>query len=111
MLRLLRSVEGNLVFFVPPESESFQRRYRTAVHRQNAELFSEQVHTWGTCVLQPSFDYTDDDLPDAWHLRVERAPEFTRALVDQWLTACDAPGGPRRGDDARTSVTTRAGGS
>jgi hypothetical protein len=49
------------------------------------------VQTWGACLVTPQFAYTDEDLPDLWHLRPERSPEYTSTLVDAWLSTCKPP--------------------
>ena len=39
----------------------------------------------GAAELSP---YSDDDLPDFWHLRPERVAEYTRAVATAWLRTC-----------------------
>jgi len=89
LLRLIQEVGGHLVFFVPPESEVFRRGYRSPLRQQNVVIFAEQVRNWGACLIQPAFIYTDEDLPDLWHLRPESAAKFTQILANEWLDRCD----------------------
>jgi len=88
LVRLLQQVDGQLVFFVPPESEVFRRGYRTPVRQEDVVIFAEQVRKWGACLVKPAFQYTDEDLPDLWHLRIERAPAFTQRVAEEWLAQC-----------------------
>jgi hypothetical protein len=88
LVTLLHRVDGHLVFFPPPESEAFRRGYRSSLRQEDAAVFAEQVRRWGACLVQPSFTYTDEDLPDLWHLRPERSPAFATTLTDGWLTQC-----------------------
>jgi hypothetical protein len=105
MVRLLRDADGDVVFFVPPESETFQRGYRSAAHRANAARFAEHVRASNTCLLEPSFEYSDADLPDLWHLRLERTAEFTEALVNEWLTTCNSPATRTSAGHSRRAVS------
>jgi hypothetical protein len=84
----LQRVGGHLVFFVPPESDVFRRIHHTQWFREDAATFASQVQEWGACFLDPAFKYTDEDLPDLWHLRPDRSPAFTVRLADEWLTKC-----------------------
>ena len=88
MARLVRDAGGRLVFFEPPQSDVFMKGYRTAVRREDAAEFARQAREWGACVVRPAFGYTDDDLPDLWHLRPERVAEYTRAVALTWLDTC-----------------------
>jgi hypothetical protein len=91
LARLAQSAGGGLVFFEPPLSEAFLQGYRTKVRQEDAALFALQAREWGACVVRPAFTYSDDDLPDLWHLRPERVAEFTRAVAVAWIETCAAP--------------------
>jgi len=88
LVRLVRQVGGQVVFLEPPLSEPFQRAYRTPLRREDVAIFAQQAQDWGACLLETPFAYTDDDLPDLWHLRAELAPAFTRAAAQAWLARC-----------------------
>jgi hypothetical protein len=101
LVRLLRQVNGHVVFVSPPESEVMRRAFRSPVLQQNARAFAAEIRRWDSCYLRPAFNYTDEDLPDLWHLRPERSPEFSRLLADAWLTTCAVSG--RMDDPAANS--------
>lgn len=88
LVHVVRRVGGRVVFLAPPLIELIQRFYRKPVHREDAALFLKQAQDWGACVIVPTFAYTDDDLPDLWHLRSELAPAFTRSVAEAWLERC-----------------------
>jgi len=90
LVRLLQRVDGQLVFFVPPESEVFRRGYRTPLRQEELAIFAEQVRKWGACLVKPAFKYTDEDLPDLWHLRIELASAFTQMVAEEWLAKCES---------------------
>jgi hypothetical protein len=87
LVGLLHGRGGRVVFFVPPQSEVFLATYRTPLRLEDRRLFAEQARAWDAPLLDPDFSYDDRDLPDLWHLRPERAPEFTRAVADAWIAA------------------------
>ncbi len=91
LAHLVKRVGGRVVFFEPPLSEVFMKGYRTEVRRRDAEIFTSQAREWGTCVVRPAFTYSDDDLPDFWHLRPERVVEYTRTVALAWLDTCAGP--------------------
>jgi hypothetical protein len=76
-----------LVFFELPQSEVFMRSYGTKLHQEDVALFASPASEWGACVVHPAV-YSDDDLPDFWHLRPERVAEYTRAVATAWLRTC-----------------------
>lgn len=88
LAQLVRGAGGRLVFFEPPQSAVFLRGYQTLLRREDAALFAARAREWGACVVRPAFDYSDEDLPDFWHLRPERAADYTRAVAIEWLRAC-----------------------
>jgi hypothetical protein len=90
LVRLVRQVGGRVVFFEPPQSEVFLQGYRTRVRQEDAVAFAQQAREWGACVVRPAFAYSDEDLPDLWHLRPERVTEFTRAVALTWLERCES---------------------
>jgi len=90
LVRLVQAAGGHVVFFGPPLSEAFMEGYRTKVRQEDAALFARQAREWGACVVRTAFTYSDDDLPDLWHLRPERVAEYTRAVALTWLETCDA---------------------
>jgi hypothetical protein len=90
LARLVRAAGGHVVFFEPPQSEAFLRAYRKEVRREDAAAFAHQARAWGACVVRPAFTYSDEDLPDWWHLRPERVAEYTRAVAVGWLETCAA---------------------
>jgi hypothetical protein len=85
LVRLVQDAGGQVVFFEPPQSTPFQRVYARPARRADVAAFALQAEAWGTPVLRPAFAYDDDDLPDLWHLRPERAEAFSRALAEAWL--------------------------
>ncbi len=87
LVALLRARGGRVVFFEPPQSTPFLAAYATPLRQEDARQFAEQARAWGTTVLRPDFAYDDGDLPDLWHLRPERAPEFSARLAAAWLEA------------------------
>jgi hypothetical protein len=89
-VRLVQGAGGHMVFFEPPQSEVFLRGFRTKVRQEDAALFARQARAWGACVVRPAFAYSEDDLPDFWHLRPERAADYTRAVAVAWLETCAA---------------------
>jgi hypothetical protein len=91
LVRLVQRGGGRVVFFDVPQSETFLRAYRTPVRQEDAAVFSRQAKEWGACVVRPGFSYSDEDLPDFWHLRLERVAEYTRALAAAWLDTCGGP--------------------
>jgi hypothetical protein len=88
LVHVVREVGGRVVFLAPPLIELIQRFYRRPVHREDVAIFVKQAQDWGACVIVPTFAYTDDDLPDLWHLRPELAPAFTRSVAEAWLERC-----------------------
>jgi hypothetical protein len=88
LARLVGAAGGHVVFLDLPLSEAFRDAYRSTVRRQDVALFARQARQWGACVVRPDFAYSDDDLPDLWHLRPERAAEYTRAVAAAWLGSC-----------------------
>lgn len=88
LTRLVRGAGGRVVFFEPPQSDVFLGAYRTPLRQEDAEIFARTARAWGACVVRPRFAYSDDDLPDLWHLRPERAPAFTEAVALEWLRSC-----------------------
>jgi hypothetical protein len=88
LVRLVRAAGGQVVFFEPPLSETFLQGHRTKMRQEDAALFARSAHEWRACVVRPSFKYSDDDLPDLWHLRPERVSEYTRAVATAWLEIC-----------------------
>lgn len=88
LVRLVQGAGGHVVFFEPPLGEVFLKGYRTKVRQEDAAFFARQAKEWGSCVVRPAFSYSDDDLPDFWHLRPERVIEYTRAVAVAWLETC-----------------------
>jgi len=88
LARLVRQHGGQVVFLAPPLSEPFQRIYRTAVRQEDIAYFARQAAEWGSCVVRPDFTYTDEDLPDLWHLKPELAPAYTQALARTFQEQC-----------------------
>lgn len=91
LVALVNAHGGQVVFFVPPQGEVFLATYRTPLRSEDRRLFAEQARAWNALLLDPEFPYDDSDLPDLWHLRPERAPEFSRALARAWVAARAAP--------------------
>ena len=87
-VRLVQSHGGRIVYFEVPVSEIFAVGYRTPIRQADIAAFAEQARQWGVCVVRPSFPTTEDDFPDLWHLRAERAPEFSALLAQAWLDEC-----------------------
>lgn len=88
LVRLVHGHGGRVIFLAPPLSDIFQRGYRTPLRREDLLLFERQVREWGACVVRPDFAYTDDDLPDLWHLRPELAPAYSRAVAASYEREC-----------------------
>lgn len=88
IVALLKSVGGRVVYYQPPLSELMREAYRTPMRLEDASLFADQARAWGACVVRPEFTYDDEDLPDLWHLKRERASEFTQAVAAAWLEQC-----------------------
>ena len=88
LVRLVRTAGGQVVFFEPPLSEAFLQVHRTKLRQEDAGIFASQAREWGACLVRPNFTYSDDDLPDLWHLRPERVSEYTRAVATAWLENC-----------------------
>jgi hypothetical protein len=82
---LVRAHGGQVIFFRPPEAEVFEQAYVAPAWLEERRAFEARADAWGCPRLSPAFPHADDDLPDLWHLRPARAPEFTRALADAWL--------------------------
>lgn len=91
MARLVREHGGRLVFIEPPLSEPFQRIYRTPIRQEDIPFFAAQAASWGSCVVRADLAYTDEDLPDLWHLKPELAPDFSRSLARAFLRSCPPP--------------------
>ena len=89
LVRLVQGAGGRVVFFEPPQSEVFMRGYRTKLRQEDVALFASLAREWGACVVRAGFAYSDDDLPDFWHLRPERVAEYTRAVATAWLRTCN----------------------
>ena len=88
LVRLVQGAGGRVVFFEPPQSEVLMRSYRTKLRQEDVAIFARLAREWGACVVRPAFAYSDDDLPDLWHLRPERVAEYTRAVATAWLQTC-----------------------
>jgi hypothetical protein len=88
LVRLVQGAGGRVVFFEPPQSEELMRGYRTTLRQGNVALFASLAREWGACVVRPAFAYSDEDLPDFWHLRPERVEEYTRSVATAWLRTC-----------------------
>jgi hypothetical protein len=65
-------------FFEPSQGEVFMRSCRTTLRQEDVALRE----------LGVALAYSDDDVPDFWHLRPERGTEYTRAVATGWLRTC-----------------------
>lgn len=88
IVRLVQAHGARMVFFEPPQSEPFQKGYRTPMRQADVAAFAEQARRWNTCLVRPAFPTTDEDFPDLWHLRTDRSAEFSAAVASEWLDRC-----------------------
>jgi hypothetical protein len=95
LVRLVGAAGGQVAFVDPPLSEVFLQAYRSPMRRKEIALFAQQARRWGACVVRPHFRYSDDDLPDLWHLKPERAVDYTRAVAEAWLESCPEAAPPQ----------------
>jgi hypothetical protein len=56
--------------------------YATEVARKNKQLFDQWLLAKNIPIINISFEYTDQDFPDYWHLSESRAEEFSKSVLD-----------------------------
>lgn len=84
IVRLVQG-RGGHVFFVNLPAFSLERQaYAHPEHRTNQRRFQRQLGDWNAALLTPDFLYSDEDIPDSFHLRRSRAGEFTRRLAREY---------------------------
>jgi len=84
IFRLVRSNGGKVAFFVMPMSSVMARPYSHPLFQASTKNFTEWADATGCLVLRPNFETEDEDFPDLWHLRQQRAGEFSRSLARSW---------------------------
>lgn len=81
IVRLIKG-QGGEVFFVNLPAYSMElKAYATPNHEWNKAIIRKQFKEWDVALLTPDFSYTDDDIPDCFHLKMSRAGEFSRKLA------------------------------
>ena len=81
LVRMVKAHDGRVVFFYPPMAPTMARPYDRPESLAAAAKFVGVAQTWGSPVVHAPFASTDADYPDLWHLRRDRAAEFTRLLL------------------------------
>jgi hypothetical protein len=85
IIELVKQQEGE-VFFVDLPACSLEREaYRSETHEANKRIIKKYLAKWEASFLVPDFDYTDNDIPDYFHLRFSRAAEFTEKLAAAYI--------------------------
>ena len=77
---LLTPVNGRIVLYDIPLSTVKRSVFVNAASAANREQLRTNLQARGFTTLLPDFKYTDEDFPDASHLRKSRKKEFTRSL-------------------------------
>lgn len=83
----VRASGGHVIFFEPPETEVFREAYASEAFLRERRAFEARADAGHWVRLVPAFPHTDADFPDLWHLHPSRAPAFTRALAEAWLSS------------------------
>lgn len=92
LIELVRSHEGQVVFFDVPLSSLWMRPNATSLRQEDIRIFRDQARAWGTPVLRPQVSFDDDDLPDLWHVDPSLALTFSIELARAWVATLRATG-------------------
>jgi hypothetical protein len=87
LIRLVKDMGGQVVFYDTPIHSVQAGVYQTPVRLADRKFFREQLAGLGVTYLTPDFVARDEDIPDYWHLCESRSPEFTKALAKAWIEA------------------------
>jgi hypothetical protein len=85
LIRLMKSLGGQVVYFEMPIHSVQAAVFQTPIRRADREFFHGQMSTLGVAYLTTDCVVKDEDLPDYWHLRKSRSPDFTKALARAWM--------------------------
>jgi len=72
---------GDVAFYDIPQPSGFDDIYHTEQRNADRRAFYKAAEKWGTPVLKPDFEYTDDDFPDHFHLSGSESMPYSRALA------------------------------
>lgn len=84
IVRLVQGHGGQVCFVNLPAFSLERGAYANPEHQANQRRFRQQLGAWNAALLTPDFSYSDEDLPDCFHLRRSRAGEFTRRLAREY---------------------------
>jgi hypothetical protein len=99
---------GRVMFFMLPQSSVFARLENNPGRQRDMQNLTEHARRWNTDILSPHVEFSDEDLPDLWHVSHNLARSFSRELARDWLKtgATGAPAGgatPIAADRARAA--------
>ena len=77
---------GRVVLYELPISTISRKILSKEVSQEDRSRFTSALnHAGYTWVFAPEFEYSDEDFPDASHLRASRKAEFSEMLADSWV--------------------------
>jgi hypothetical protein len=84
IIELVHGAGGRVVFFEMPMHSIMTEPLKTSVGLKDKELFEEMAKTKGCPIIKPVISITDEDLPDYWHLALNKRASFSNALADAY---------------------------
>ena len=84
-VRAVHSAGGRVAFLELPLGPEWAAAYRSPRREEARRDFERLAGLWGTPLLKPRMNITEQDFPDLMHLRPTRASEFSRAAAEAWL--------------------------
>ena len=91
IVRLIKRQGGKVIFLNLPAHSAELNAYRTPTHETNKVIIKEHLKKWGAAILTPDFAYTDDDIPDYFHLGISRNAEFSKKLALAYIMHSKKP--------------------